>query len=139
MKPLICRLMILLVVTGAVGADNVASNAIVNVTAKITELPVPHVFPACACGEHLAKPYTCEVTIVTFVLPKDLEGKGLSIFHTQHLPTNSVWKLLGANLQFSIDQEALGSLYPLSDKRHTYTICYSSYVHGDPKVLTKTK
>jgi hypothetical protein len=131
--------MILLVASGAIGADNVASNAIVNVTAKITELPEPYVFPACACGEHLATPYTCEVTIVTFALPKDLEGKTLSIYHTQHLPTNSVWKLLGASLQFSIDPKALGSLYPQSDKRHTGTICYSSYVHGDPKVLTKTK
>ena len=104
------------------------------VRATITDIPEPFTFPGCDCGEH-AKPYTCEVTEIMIEIPEELNGKILKLYHPEKLPADSVWKRKGSVLQFSIEAQALGSLYPEKDKRHTYSVPYSSYIKGDPKII----
>jgi hypothetical protein len=103
----------------------------VTVRVKIVEAPKPYQFSGCSCADNRhAKPYMAQVSVIKFVLPDELAGRKLKIYHYPTLEMGTLWEQVGAICEFHVPQKAIGKAYPEEHPNNTQLIPYSHYIMG---------
>jgi len=101
------------------GAEPAKSN-LVAVTARILSQPKDFEFPGCRCEHHTIKPVKAHSSELEIIVPEELSGKKLVIYHIPPLKEGSIWFSKGARVGFIIDQNSLGSMFSKRDRRYSY-------------------
>ena len=115
-------------------------SALTVVRAKIASLPKDFEFPGSedADGrEQTVKPQKAHSSELQITTPKELAGKTITFYHLPPLTGKTIWHQVGTIIEFRIDRESLGSMYPPKDRRHTFKIAYGHNIVGEIKVIQK--
>ena len=115
-------------------------SALTVVRAKIISMPKDFEFPGSqnADGrEQTVKPQKAHSSELQIITPKELAGKNIAFYHLPPLTGKTIWHQVGSIIEFQIDKESLGSMYPGKDRRHTFKIPYVHNIAGEIKVIQK--
>jgi hypothetical protein len=110
------------------------------VRAKIVSIPKDFEFPGSSDAdgkEQTVKPQKAHSSELQIITPNDLTGKTITFYHLPPLKGDSIWHRVGTIIEFQIDRESLGSMYPRKDRRHTFKIPYVHNIAGEIKVIQK--
>lgn len=112
------------------------------VRAIIVSIPKDFEFPGSSDAddkEQTVKPQKAHSSELQIITPNDLAGKTITFYHLPPLKRGSIWHSVGATIEFQIDRESLGRMYPREDRRHTFKIPYVHNIAGEIKVIQKQK
>jgi hypothetical protein len=105
------------------------------VRARIAKKPISFVFPGCRCEHRPSKPHKAHVSELELIIPGKLKGKRLSLYHLPALRGRTIWHQVDSIVEFRIDQQSLGSLYPQTHPRGSFIIPYASDIIGEARII----
>ena len=113
------------------------------VRAKIVSIPKDFEFPGSRDAdqgrEPTVKPHKAHSSELQIITPKELAGKIITLYHLPPLTGRTIWHQVGDIIEFRIDRESLGSMYPPEDRRHSFKIPYGHNIVGDVIIIQKTE
>ena len=116
-------------------------SALIVVRAKIISMPKDFEFPGSEDAdqgkEQTVKPQKAHSSELQIITPKELAGKNITFYHLPPLTGKTIWHQVGTVIEFRIDSESLGCLYPPKDRRHTFKIPYAHNISGEIIVIQK--
>jgi len=104
---------------------------VIIVSAEILAKPDRFVFPGSADEPQSVKPIKAHASVLEIMTPLELKGKRITFYHLPPLKIGNIWYRTNSVIEFRIDRESLGNLYPKSDPRHSHKIPYIKNILGD--------